>query len=575
MDLIKKLLNKLISGDSSYYNLISEAERYLNEKDHEKAIECYLQAFKENKGRDVDWANLSYAYYQLGDYKNALEAINKALSFSPENPEFLYLKGPILYKLENFDEAYKCLIKASEKIKKGDLYEILGEISLKYKKYKKALDCYLKAYRLNKNNTNALFVAGKIYLLFGNLDRAYELFKKLLKEEPEHSCKEIVEFMDKIVESIEKNVYGDIYNGIKLLESKDYVNALKFFNKVIQIDEDNDIAHYYKSVVSEIFEDYQKALESIYKVTSIFERSIHYSKIGDILTKIGHSKAVEMYNKSIEIYPNPYAYFGLAIYYYRNGNIKKASNFFDKVLEIYVDDFLKNEMDIFIIYSLIGKAETTGIEKYYEGALQHVNKLLEKDIRNSELWKIKGYLLYKLKNYKEANECFTNALRLNPNDIDIMKYSIIVYEKAGKYDDVISATTKLKNVLKNDEADEIFKKLMNNEIKDLEIPSPLQNPPVMYYKIDHVQYYLANLYKYVNVNPIGAFIYLHFIENSDILEYINDEEKLKTINELLKELKRKLPAEMYKYCESPENYKPNKELVELCKKELMKFGYIV
>ncbi|AIJ05400.1 hypothetical protein JH146_0551 [Methanocaldococcus bathoardescens] len=263
MELFKKFLNKLISNGNSAYNWIVEAEKYLDEENYEKAVECYLKALKTNNARAIDWANLSYAYYHLEDYEKALEAIDRALSLSSENPEFLYLRGSILYKLKNFDEAYKCFIKASKKIKKSDLYEILGELSLKYKKYKEALDYYLKAYRLNENNTKALFMAGKLYLLFGDLYNAYESFKKVLEKEPNHECKKIVECIDKIFEIINKNIYEDVSAGIRLLERRDYINALKFFNKVISVDDTNDFAYYYKSVIAEIFEEYQKALECI------------------------------------------------------------------------------------------------------------------------------------------------------------------------------------------------------------------------------------------------------------------------------------------------------------------------
>jgi len=575
MEIFKKFLNKLIPNRNSAYNWIIEAEKYLDEDNYEKAVECYLKALKTNNIRAVDWANLSYAYYHLEDYEKALEAIDRALSLSSENPEFLYLKGSILYKLKNFDDAYKCFIKASKKIKKSDLYEILGEFSLRYKKYKEALDYYLKAYQLNENNIKALFMAGKLYLLFSDLYNAYESFKKVLEKEPNHNCRKIVECIDKIFEIINKNIYEDVSAGVRLLERKDYINALKFFNKVISVDDTNDFAYYYKSVIAEIFEEYQKALECINKAMSILDRSIYYTKKGDILSKIGDSEAVDMYNKSIEINPNPYALFGLAIFYYKNENFEEASNFFDRVLELYVDDFPRNDVDIFTVYSLIGKAETTGILKYYEGALSYINNLLEMDRENSEWWKIKGYIYYKLKNYKEAHECFINALRLDSNDINVIKSLIIVYEKSDKFDEALSMAMKLKKLLHNNEAEEILKKLMNREPTNLEIPSPLLSVPAIYYKPNHIQYHLANLYRYVNINPIGAFIYISFIEGSNIIAEITDEEKSKAIDKLIKELKKKLPIEMYKYCESPNNYKPSKEIIEICKRELEKFGCVL
>ncbi|XRO77606.1 tetratricopeptide repeat protein [Methanocaldococcus sp. 10A] len=564
---LKKFLNILISNENSY-NWITDAEKYLDEENYEKAVECYLKALKTNNMRAIDWANLSYAYYHLNDYENALKAIDKALHLSSENPEFLYLRGSILYKLKNFEEAYKCFIKASKKIKKSDLYEILGELSLKFKKYDDALNYYLKAYKLNENNIDALYMAGKISLLLGDIDKSYKLFKEILEKEPNHKCKKIVDYMENIIEIINTDIYENIEIGIRMLDKGDYINALKHFNKVISTDNTNDFAYYYKSIISEIFGDYQKALKYIDKAIFILKKSIYYAKKGDILSKMDNLEAVDCYKKSLELNPNLYAYFGLAIFYYKRKDFEKASVFFDKVLESYTSDLSKKDTDVLTIYSLIGLGETTGISKYYEGILSYINNLLDRDPENSEWWKIKGYIYYKLKNYKEAHECFINALRIDSNNIDAIKSLIVLYEKSGKFDDALSMAMKLKKLLQNDEAEEIVKKLMNREPTNLEIPSPLLNVPVMYYKPNHIQYHLSTLYRYININPIGAFIYISYLETSEIITEIEDEEISKAILKLIKELKEKLPIEMYKYCESPNNYKPSEEIIEIYKREL-------
>ncbi len=443
------------------------------------------------------------------------------------------------------------------------------------KKYEDALNYYLKAYKLNEKKIDALYNAGKLYLLFGDIDNAYESFKKILEKEPNHECKKIVTSIDSLFDIIDKKIYEDIIKAVNLLEIGNYINALKFLNKVISIDESNDFAYYYKAVISEIFEEYHKALEYIKESISLFERSLFYAKYGDILNKINSSESVNAYNKSIEIYPNPYAYFGLAIYYYKNGDFEKSCEYFDKILEITTYD-VSGECDKLILYSLIGKADTSNNLKYYEEALSYLDNLLSKNIEDLDLLKIRGYLYFKLKNYKLAYESFMDVLRINSTDIDTIKSLIVVYEKAGKYDEAISMAMNLKKLLdNNDEADRIIKRLMDRESSNLDISSPLLKVPSIYCKIDNVQYHLATLYKYININPILAYIYLFIIENLNIIEEIYDEDKSKSINNLINYLKEKLPIEMYKYCDSPENYKPNDEIINTCKRELSKFGFIL
>ena len=573
-----KWLKKIVSPkeEKSHEDWAREGDKYLNMGNYEKAIECYIKALEEDSKDPITWFNLAYAYFNLENYELALEAIDTALEIAPGNPEFSYLKGLIYYKLGQYNKAYDYLLKASKRIKRSDLYEMLGEISIKYRRYDEALDYYLKAYKLNEKNTNALFMAGKLYLMFGDVDNAYDMFKKVLERDVNHKCRVVVECMDRIVEIINTNTYEDIESGVRLIEGGDYVGALKIFNKILQVDKTNDFAYYYKSVIAEIFEEYQKGLDNINKALSLLDRSIYYAKKGDILSKLGDFEAIDAYNKSIELNPNPYAYFGLAIHHYRNKNYIEASKFFDRILEMYVSDFPKDDMDIFTIYSLIGKAESTSIPKYYEGALSYIDNLLEKDPENKLLWKIRGYIYYKLKNYREAHECYMNAFRIDTKDVEILKSLIVVYEKSEKYDEALSMANRLLKILQNQEAEEIVKKLINREPTNLEISSPLQEVPVMYYKPSPVCYHLVNLFKCIIRNPIEAYVYLSFVADTyNIYSKIEDEEKIKILRKLIDKLKKLLPIEMYKYCESPDNYKPNEEIVDLCKEEFKKFECVL
>jgi len=564
MNLFKKISEKL----KSYEDWVTEANYYLDEGMYDKAVECYLKALEKKNTNPIDWFNLAYALYQLGKYDSALEAINEALKISPSNIYFAYLKGLIHYKLGEILSAYKYLKKASEKIKNDELFEVLGDISIKYEKYEEALKYYLKSYKLSKTkNINALFKAGKIYLLFGDVDKAYETFNEVLKQNPNHECKKIVECMERVVDTI--NSYEDLNQGLMKIKNKDYISALKIFNKVLQIDKNSDISYYYKSVIAEIFEEYKRALEYIDKSISIFSRSLYYAKKGDILYKLGDEEgAIEAYNKAIKLNSqNPYAYFGLAILHYRKGELEKSSNFFDKVLETYLEELSEEDISTLNLYSLIGKAETTGISKYYYEAMKYVDNLINLE-NSSRWWYVKGYIYYKLGNYKDAYESFMNALRVNPKDIDTLKSIAIVLEKSGKIDEAIATYTKILKIVNSlqftCEINNILEKLKNRKPTNLEIPSVLFDIPVMYYKPNITCFYASNLWKYMaNNNPIGAYIYLSFIES-----YISLDE----ISQMINDIKSKLSLEMYRYCELLDDYKPNESVLMQIKELLQKLG---
>ncbi|NPA62609.1 MAG: tetratricopeptide repeat protein [Methanococci archaeon] len=600
MGLLDKIKN-ILSNEKvkKYEEFVNNANKYFESGDYKKAIEYYLEALKI-KDDDADvWYRLALSYYNLEDYDSALDAIDNALKLM-RNHEFMYLKGLIHYKKNEMAKAYEYLANASEKIKKSDLYMMLGEIAIKNKKYDAALAYYLKAYKLNENNITALFNSAKIYLLFGDVENAYNLFKKILeKEELYKSCvkkhksklinklvetsntttvKEeyfiIPKLIEEVINSITNGYEDYLFSGLRLLERKDYIKSLKYFNKILQIDEKNDVAHYYKSVISELFEEYSKGVYSIEFAISEFGRCIYYAKKGDLLSKIKNPDAVEFYKKSLEICPNPYAYFGLAIHYYREGNYNLSQNFFDRILELYLENIPEIDAHLFTIYALIGKGDITGSSKYYEQAVSYVDRLLERDSEDSKWWKIAGYIYYKLGKYNNAYECFMNAFRLNSHDVETIKSLIVVNEIMNNYDEAFSMATKLAKISKEEEINEILKKLRNREPTNLEIDSPLLNTPIIYYKFDIIGYYLANIYKFLHKNPIGAYIYLEYIESSEILTTI-DEEKRNSLKIIIEKLKKVLPKEMYRFCESPSNYKPNKAIIESCKNEFLTFGYII
>ncbi|ENN95669.1 hypothetical protein J422_06553 [Methanocaldococcus villosus KIN24-T80] len=572
--MIFKIFKKLffLFKKPKFNKLIKKAEHHLDIGEYEKSIECYLEASKYRNLRPIDLANMAYAYYNIGNYNDALKCIDLALSMSPNKFEFLYLKGLILYKLKNFKEACKILEKACNKGKKSsDLLEILGEIFLNLEDYKKALKYFLKAYKLKPSKKN-MFIIGRLYLLLGDIENAYEMFNKLLNIDPKHICRKIINDIVEIKAFIDKKIYNYIFKGLSYLEKKDYINALKIFNEMLSY-EDDDFAHYYKSVISEIFEEYYKSLNYIDNSIQIIERSIFYAKKGDILRKLDSQRAIDAYMKSLEICENPYAYFGLALFYYKKDK-RKAIKYFDNILEKYFEGISEDLMNMLIIYSLIGKGDLTGIKKFYEGALQYLDKIMVKYEDNPKCWRIKGYLFYKLNKYYDAEECFKKALLLDNNDVESMKFLIDIYQKLEKFDEAVDIGIKLKMLENNEKVEDMLFKLINNEKIKIDVKSPIELINIIYHKLTEVQYHFATLYRYVSKNPIKAFLYLNFIIDSGITKDLENIKVRKSLEEMLEVLKNDLTLEMFKYSENPKNYEPNKEILNFIRNKLISLGCI-
>jgi len=114
------------------------------------------------------------------------------------------------------------------------------------------------------------------------------------------------------------------------------------------------------------------------------------------------------------------------------------------------------------------------------------------------------------------------------------------------------------------EIDNILEKLRSRKPTNLEIPSVLFDIPVMYHKPNITCFYASNLWKYMaNNNPIGAYIYLSFIES-----YISLDE----ISQMVNDIKSKLSLEMYRYCELIDDYKSDESVLMQIKELLQKLG---
>lgn len=117
---INKIINKLLSSnkDKKASENVSINEPCLNElriqadqlltlKQFDKAIEMYLIVLKEQPDHYIAWNNLASCYGQLGQYEDALKAVNQALLIKPDYENALLSKSISLLNLELYEDAIK------------------------------------------------------------------------------------------------------------------------------------------------------------------------------------------------------------------------------------------------------------------------------------------------------------------------------------------------------------------------------------------------------------------------------------------------------------------------------------
>ena len=127
VDAYNKVIKIYALDGPSYYN---RGTAYLGLEKYNEAIQDFLNSIKydNEKGNQYAYNNISIAYDNIGDYKNALKYINLAIDAYPKNGLYFQNRGAYNIKLENFKEAEKDYKKAKE-------------VYLKYKSTRMISDC--------------------------------------------------------------------------------------------------------------------------------------------------------------------------------------------------------------------------------------------------------------------------------------------------------------------------------------------------------------------------------------------------------------------------------------------------
>jgi tetratricopeptide (TPR) repeat protein len=120
-------------------------------QEYENALECINELLELNL--DIDLLNSkSFLLAKLGQYKEALKDIDKALELNSEFFETLKNKGYLLYKSGKPEYALKCFQQAIQiNPKYIAAYYYKGQTHEDLKQYNEALECYDKVLELNQD----------------------------------------------------------------------------------------------------------------------------------------------------------------------------------------------------------------------------------------------------------------------------------------------------------------------------------------------------------------------------------------------------------------------------------------
>lgn len=179
--------------------LMAERERLLNHND--KALDRYKRFTYDNPTIDAGWYGLARTYAALNDLPNAMQAIGKATTLSPDNQWYSVFQADLYEKAGRMPDAvavYEALVKRFPKT--PEFYEQLAYLSLQVEDPKRALKALDKWEELAGVNEEITYKKHVIYIGLGDMKKAAAELRKLADEYPNETKyrRDLGDFYDKM-----------------------------------------------------------------------------------------------------------------------------------------------------------------------------------------------------------------------------------------------------------------------------------------------------------------------------------------------------------------------------------------
>ncbi len=346
--------------------------------------------------------------YQQGKYSEACHEYEQAIVLHPDYVAAYNSWGNALFNLKEYEQAiekYQEAIKLDPKYVTA--YSNCGLAYYNLKQYQEAIEQYKKAVVVDPQYVDAYHNCGLAFYRLNQYQEAIEQYQKAIEVDPQ--------YVDAYLE------YGNT-----LAELYRYDEALNIYEKAIKIDP--DYAYAYHNIADYFWQQgkYKKAREKWDEAIKAYQRAQptarkennanHFLYYGSVFYEIFYDfkKAEKLYTEGLQIEPN-------------NIDLMIA------LVELYI-----KEQD------LSGKSPVVWgqVRQNYKMALN----LLELELDDATTWLKKGKLYLVMKEYKKAEECFTQALQLDDSLVEVHSSLGVVHVRQEDFKEGVECFKKALNI---------------------------------------------------------------------------------------------------------------------------------
>jgi len=364
-----------------------DGQLLMNQGDFAMAIIEFQQALTLDPNVSAIHTAIAESYWNLGKPKLSEKHLLIAIKNDPTDKQALQMISDQYILEKKYSEAATYLQKLNNLFPDEPRYIIaLAEIKKVNKRYKEAMELYLKAYSLDSNSNELLETAGRFALQIKDEEKAKTIFKKLSEID------------------INQPRYLSIYIDL-LSRSESFGEGIEFIKKLNN--------------------EYGDSPERNAQLAILLYRS------GE------KEKSIVLLEDLVKDFPdNPNYYFSLFDIYMDENELDKAGLLGDKLITNFPEDWrgyysrslvFMNEKDNKSVISLLAPVAIT-FEKIF--SIQY----------------LMGLSNYQIKEYVETEKYFVNALKIRPDSRNVLHSMAILYDEIAQFEKSDSIYIKLINI---------------------------------------------------------------------------------------------------------------------------------
>lgn len=456
---LKKAI-KLHPGDYNIYEMLAFVYDYIG--DYENELIYYELAVKyyprDGEEADIVFGNLARAYLNLNRFDEAKPAIDKALSFNPDNViNHIHLLNYYIAK-DKYKEAAEELKLVSSLDKERDYYNDFYVYA--FDKLKKSgesiIELFKEAVKTNPDN----YMSHRAYAtaLRNETTDIDENFPIIIQE-----LKKALELNPKYIFSYITIANAYMFRGLQT-KNKIYIKeALNWFNKAAKLEPKNVKLAYALGNFFVYTEDYDRAIEKLEYALSIGENSDQIvDRLADAYNGKAYSyflkgknlgKGLEAAEKGLKLrHKHPYLLGTKAELLYKLKRLDESSEYIKKIMLINPDSELLARFGF--EQQKLGNYDLA--EKYY-------NESVKINPKNAEVICNMGLIYARKKEHDKAIERYTEVIKILPNDFRGYYNIGVVYHNMGNKVEALAQVTKLRELKYEDYANELEDVINSNE----------------------------------------------------------------------------------------------------------------